>query len=91
VLSVPGSPLVSGSTAVHMSNKHIEVLRPFYVGGVLKRVGEVIEVESRFGSEMVHANKARVVDAPKPVEKPATAETKPPAPAKQETGKRGEK
>lgn len=91
MLSVPGSPLVAGSTAVPMSTKYIEVLRPFYLGGEIKPVGKVIEVDSRFGAEMVHANKAKFVDAPKPAEKPAPAETKSPAAAKQSTAQRGEK
>lgn len=74
MLSAAGSPLVAGGAPSPMSTKHIEVIRPFYFGGKPLKVGAVVEVESRFASELVCANKAKFVDAPKPVQ-PVVADT----------------
>lgn len=79
MLSASGSTLVAGSTPAPMATKHIEVLRPFFMGGKPLKVGVVVEIDSKLAAELVHANKAKIVDAPKPVEKPIVAETLEPA------------
>jgi hypothetical protein len=68
MLSAISSPLVAGSAAPPMATKHIQVIRPFYMKGVVQSVGKVLEVDARFAVELVQSNKAILVDAPKPEE-----------------------
>lgn len=75
MLSAIGSPLVAGSAASPMATKHVEVIRSFYLAGAAQSVGSVIEVDAKFAVELVASNKAKIVDAPKPVKVEAKAST----------------
>ena len=59
-----GSPLVGGSAAIPASKRFIKVQRPFYFGGRVLGVGDVVEVPAGFAGEMIHATKAIACDAP---------------------------
>lgn len=47
----------------------IKVTRAFSIAGVRQEVGSVIDVDNRFGAELIHNTKA--VKAPEVAEKPA--------------------
>lgn len=76
MLSAAFNPLVAGSARAVMATKHIQVTRPFYLGGKIVPAGKVLEVPAQFAAEMVSANKALIVEAKKPE---AAAPSVPPA------------
>jgi len=50
-----------------MANKKVKVMRPFYIGTTVHKVGAVIEVHPQIAAELVNAYKAEYVkeEAPK--------------------------
>jgi hypothetical protein len=77
------SSLIAGgmaSTAMKTNppeTKHVQVDRAFYYDGKAQKIGTVLELKSRFATEMVTANKAHFVE-------PSLAQ-----PAEQSSGKQG--
>jgi len=69
MLTAQGSPLVAGMAAnTTMASKKLKVLRPFYMGTVVQKVGAVIETHPQLAAELVNAYKAEYVkeaEAPK--------------------------
>ena len=69
MLTAQGNPLVAGMAAnTTMEKKKVKVLRPFYIGMTVQKVGAVIEVHPQIAAELVNAYKAEYVkeaEAPK--------------------------
>lgn len=62
MLTAQGSPLVAGMAAnTNMANKKVKVMRPFYIGAKVHKVGAVIEVHPQIAAELVNAYKAEYV------------------------------
>lgn len=72
--TVNSSALVGTATSPMTATRHIRVDRPFRLDGVVRPVGDVVEVPTVFAAEMVAAHKATVVDKPLPPPAPPVVE-----------------
>jgi uncharacterized protein involved in exopolysaccharide biosynthesis len=62
MLTAQGNPLVSGMAAnTTMANRKLKVLRAFYIGTKVQKIGDTIEAAPQLAAELVNAYKAEYV------------------------------
>jgi hypothetical protein len=67
VLTTADTSALVGTATSPMATKHIRVERAFFLGGVVQKAGDVIEVPAPFAAELITGKKASLTTPPAPV------------------------